>query len=176
MTEPSASRSAAAPAATWRVLAAAAYDGLLVLALLLILTAALHLATHGEAITRERAGAWRYAYGALLLAAIAAYFGIAWTRRGQTLAMKAWGLRLECRDGTLPGWRETLRRLAVSVPLYLAAVAGALMYAAHLAGAASALACAVPLVASHAWQALSRRGTLPDRASGTRIIRVAGKA
>jgi uncharacterized RDD family membrane protein YckC len=164
------------PAATWRVLAAAVYDGLLLLALLMVVTAALHLATHGEAITRRRVGPWQYAYSALLLAAIALYFGIPWTRRGQTLAMKAWRLRLECTDGSRPGWSAVLRRLAAAVPLYLAATAGALLYAAHLAGALAAAACALPLLASHAWQGIGGGGTLPDRVSGTRIVLVPKEA
>ena len=163
-------------AATWRVLAASAYDGLLVVSLLMVATAALHFLTHGEALTRERVGAWQYAYGALQLTLIALYFGVPWTRRGQTLAMKAWRLRLERRDGSLPGWSDVLRRLAVAVPLYVAAIAAALAYRAHLGGALACLACAVPLVASHAWQAATGRGTLPDRVSGTRIVAVPNNA
>jgi len=117
---------AATSAATWRVLAATAYDGLLVLSLLLVVTGALHVLTHGEAISRDRVGAWQYAYASLQLAVIAAYFGVPWTRRGQTLAMKAWRLRLEAIDGSLPGWGAALRRLAVALPLYVLAVAGGL--------------------------------------------------
>jgi uncharacterized RDD family membrane protein YckC len=162
----------AAPAATWRVLAATAYDGLLVLSLLLVVTAALHVLTHGEAISRARVGAWQYAYGALQLVVIAVYFGVPWTRRGQTLAMKAWRLRLERTDGSRPDWSAVLRRLAVAVPLYVAALAGALAYKAHFCGAAMALACALPVIASHAWQARTGHGTLPDRVSGTRIVAV----
>jgi uncharacterized RDD family membrane protein YckC len=167
---------AATSAATWRVLAASAYDGLLVLSLLLVVTAALHFLTHGEAISRSRVGAWQYAYGALQLVLIAVYFGIPWTRRGQTLAMKAWRLRLERRDGSLPDWNAVLRRLAVAVPLYVLALAGTLAYKAHLAGLAAAFACALPVIASHAWQAASGRGTLPDRASGTHLVALARDA
>jgi len=167
---------AATSAATWRVLAATAYDGLLVLSLLLVVTGALHVLTHGEAISRDRVGAWQYAYASLQLAVIAAYFGVPWTRRGQTLAMKAWRLRLEAIDGSLPGWGAALRRLAVALPLYVLAVAGGLAYKAHLAGAAAAAACALPVIASHAWQVATGLGTLPDRASGTRIVAVAKDA
>jgi uncharacterized RDD family membrane protein YckC len=174
VTEPS--PPAAAPsAATWRVLAASTYDGLLVLSLLLVVTAALHVLTHGEAISRERVGAWQYAYGALQLVVIAVYFGIPWTRRGQTLAMKAWKLRLERTDGSLPDWSAVLRRLAVAVPLYVAALAGA-AYAIHRGDAILALACALPAIASHAWQVATGRGTLPDRVSGTRFVAVAKDA
>lgn len=161
----------AAPAATWRVLAATGYDGLLVLAVLFVVTVLAHLTTHGEAITHARTGPGQLLYVAALLGAVAVYFGVPWTRRGQTLAMKAWRLRLERRDGTLPDWPAALRRLAVSLPLYVLAIAGLLAHAAHLAGLAAGLACSLPLVASHAWHAATGRGTLPDRLSGTRLVR-----
>ena len=57
--------------------------------------------------------------------------------------------------------------------LYVAAIGGALAYKAQLGSPATCAACALPLVASHAWQALAGRGTWPDRASGTRIVAVA---
>jgi uncharacterized RDD family membrane protein YckC len=159
------------------VLAASAYDGLLVLAVLFVVTVGAHLATHGEAITRTRSGLGEYLYCAALLAAVAAYFGIPWTRRGQTLAMKAWRLRIERSDGALPDWGGVLRRLAISVPLYVLALAGALAWGAHLSGPGPFAGCALPLLASHGWHALTGRGTLPDRLSGTRLVAVpAGRA
>jgi uncharacterized RDD family membrane protein YckC len=154
------------------MLFAAAYDGLLLLALLMVLTAAAQLLTHGEAITRARVGAWEYAYRALLVLAVGGYFGIAWTRRGQSLGMKAWHLRLEQADGSLPGWRSVAVRLACSGPLYLALIAGVALYMAHEGGWLLLCAGALPLAASHAWNTISGGGTLPDRASGTRIVRV----
>ncbi|MEI8297483.1 MAG: RDD family protein [Pseudomonadota bacterium] len=155
-----------------RVLSAAAYDGLLLLALLMVLTATLQLLTHGEAITRARVGAWEYAYRALLLVAVGAYYGIACTRRGQTLGMKAWHLRLERPDGSLPGWRAVALRLTCAGPLYLALIAGIALYMAREGGWLLLCGCALPLMASHAWDTLTGGGTLPDRVSGTRVVRV----
>ncbi len=162
----------AVPAGTWRTLCASAYDGLLLLALLMVLTAALQTFTAGEAITRARVGAWEYAYRTLLLLAVVAYFGVTWTRRGQTLGMKAWHLRLEQRDGSLPSWRTVLARLACAMPLYLLPIAGVALYMAHEGGWLLLCASALPLAASHAWHSLTGGGTLPDRASATRIVRV----
>lgn len=160
------------PAGIWRQLAAAAYDGLLLLALLMIVTAALQFATGGEAITRARVGAWEYLYRALLLLAVGAYYGLTWTRRGQTLGMKAWHLRIRTADGALPNWRTVALRLAGAAPLYLALIAGVALYMAHQGGWPLLLAAALPLGASHAWNRLSGRGTLPDRLSATRIVRI----
>jgi uncharacterized RDD family membrane protein YckC len=161
-----------APAGTLRRLAAAAYDGLLLAAILFLATALLLFATHGEAITRARVGAWAYAYQALLVALVAAYFGVSWTARGQTLGMKAWGIRVETAAGATPGWRRALLRFGCAAPLYLALLAGLLAYLAHRAGPAALLA-GVPLLASFGAHALLGRGTLDDRLSGTRVVRAA---
>ena len=95
-----------------RRLGAAAYDGLLVLAVLFLVTALLLIPTRGEAITPANVGAWAYAYDSVLALLVAGYFGLAWTARGQTLGMKAWSIRLETAAGTTAGWRAVLLRLA----------------------------------------------------------------
>lgn len=164
------------PAGTLRRLAAAAYDGLLLLAVLFLATGLLLFATHGEAITRARVGGWAYAYQALLAALVIGYFGVAWTSRGQTLGMKAWGIRVETAGGALPGWRTVLARLACAAPLYLALLGALLLYMAHRAGVAALLAGALPLLASFGAHALGGRGTLHDRLSGTRVVRIAPAA
>jgi uncharacterized RDD family membrane protein YckC len=76
-----------------RRVAALIYDSLLLAALLMIFTAAALFFTHGEAVSYETAGPWVYAYRAGLIAVIAGYYVINWTRSGQTLGMRAWHLR-----------------------------------------------------------------------------------
>ena len=72
-------------------------------------------------ITSERFGAWEYAYQALLLVIVILFFGVFWTRRGQTLGMMAWRLRVQRADGGLLGWGDVLKRLgAATVGLCLA--------------------------------------------------------
>jgi uncharacterized RDD family membrane protein YckC len=88
------------------------YDALLVIALLMIVTAAFLPLTGGEAITYERFGAVEYVYRLLLLGVVIAFFGVFWTRRGQTLGMAAWRLRLVRADGGAVTWRDVLTRLA----------------------------------------------------------------
>ena len=165
-----------AGAGTFRRLAAATYDGLLLLAVLMIVTALLMLLTHGEAITHARVGAYEYPYCALLLLCVAGYYAPAWTRRGQTLGMKAWSIRVESQAGGLLTLRQALLRLAVAAPLYLLAIAGVLLMITHRGGPPVLGACLAPLVASFAVQALTGNGTLHDRLSRTRVVRVAPAA
>lgn len=159
-------------AGAYRRLAAAAYDGLLLLAILMIATAVLQAFTGGEAIVRASVGrAWEYAYRGALVALVFAYFWVAWTRRGQTLGMKSWHLRVERTDGGPMRTLDVLRRLACGAPLYLLAIAGTLLYMTKKVGPWGALALCLPLVASYA-TLLAGRGTLHDLLSRTRIVRV----
>ena len=87
------------------------YDALLVVALMMIVTAAFLPLTGGEAITYERVGALEYVYRLTLLSVVVGFFGVFWTRRGQTLGMAAWRLRLERIDGGVLTWRDVLIRL-----------------------------------------------------------------
>jgi uncharacterized RDD family membrane protein YckC len=104
-----------------RRLGAMLYDLLLVIALMMVVTAVLLPLTGGEAITNERFGAWEYAYRLLLLALVVAFFGVFWTRRGQTLGMQAWRLKIQRVDGGLLSWPDVLKRLvAATVALCLA--------------------------------------------------------
>jgi uncharacterized RDD family membrane protein YckC len=97
-----------------RRLGAMFYDLLLVIALMMVVTAVLLPLTGGEAITSERFGAWEYAYRALLLVIVILFFGVFWTRRGQTLGMTAWRLKIQRADGNLLSWVDVLKRLAAA--------------------------------------------------------------
>jgi len=62
--------------------------------------------------THPLAAAQRWALQAVLFVVIGAYFVGCWTRGGQTLAMKSWGLRVIDRDGRrITPARATLRYL-----------------------------------------------------------------
>ena len=88
------------------------YDALLIVALAMVLTAALLPLTRGEAILPESVGAYGYIYRALLVLLIVLFFGVFWTRSGQTLGMLAWRLKVEREDGGTLRWPDVLRRLA----------------------------------------------------------------
>ena len=159
-------------AGSFRRLAAASYDGLLLLAALMLVTALLQVFTHGQAIIRQRVGAFEYAYRGALALCVLGYFGSAWTRRGQTLGMKAWAIRVETESGTLPKLADVARRLACAAPLYLLFVTGLMLLIARRGGWWVLLGCVAPLAASYAWLLVTRRGTLHDRWSRTRVVRV----
>lgn len=98
-----------------RRLAAMLYDGLLLLAVLMVATALFLPLTGGEALDPGRNPLLEFVYRAVLLTLIVGFFGLFWTRRGQTLGMASWRLRVEREDGTLLDWVDTVRRLGWSL-------------------------------------------------------------
>ena len=95
-----------------RRLGAMLYDGLIVLALMFIVTAMFLPFTAGEAITPRESGALERIYQAALVAVVVLFFGVFWTWRGQTIGMLAWRLRVQRPDGSALRWRDALLRLA----------------------------------------------------------------
>jgi uncharacterized RDD family membrane protein YckC len=112
------------PAGLLRRLAAMVYDGLLVLAVLMIVTASFLPFTGGEAVTWDRFPLLVLPYWAALAIAIVVYFGLPWTQRGQTLGMATWRLRVQRDDGFLLTWRDVVVRLGASVLSWLPAGLG----------------------------------------------------
>lgn len=107
-----------------RRLGAIVYDTLLLAALLMVGTALFLPFTHGEALSAEAHPVLEWVYRFTLVALTVGFFGLFWTRRGQTLGMMSWRLRLEREDGTLPDWRDTVIRLAAAVLSWLPAGLG----------------------------------------------------
>jgi len=130
-----------------RRLGAMIYDGLLLLALLMVTTALFLPFTGGEAISPHDTPALEYAYRGVLVVVVVGFHGLFWTRRGQTLGMASWRLRVEREDGRLLGWGDTLRRLAWAVVSWL------------------------PLGLGYLWiLADPQRRAWHDRLSGTRVV------
>ena len=94
-----------------RRLGAMLYDGLLLLAVLMVATALFLPLTGGEAVDPGAHPMLELAYRLMLLLLVVGFYGLFWTRRGQTLGMASWRLRVEREDGALLGWGDTLRRL-----------------------------------------------------------------
>lgn len=88
------------------------YDALLIVAVYMVITALLLFLTGGEAILRSRVGVLEYLFQAMLVAVFVAFFGLFWTRRGQTLGMAAWKIYVEREDGLQLTWVDTIKRLA----------------------------------------------------------------
>jgi uncharacterized RDD family membrane protein YckC len=95
------------PAPLWRRLASALYDGLVLIAIGLVVVMA-DLFLRGVAGLPYSAALLR----ALLLAAAALFCGYSWTRGGQTLGMRAWRLQLRRTDGLPVTWPTALARFA----------------------------------------------------------------
>lgn len=101
-----------------RRLAAAAYDALLLFALLMMASYLALPLTHGEAV---QTGSWIYrGYLWGLGAAFCLWF---WLNGGQTLGLRAWRLRVEdCTTGRPPAWPRALLRYALAGPTWLSVV------------------------------------------------------
>ena len=102
-----------------RRLAAMFYDALLLGAVLMIATALLLPLTGGEAITPAGHPWLEFAYRLVIVGLVVLFFGTFWTRRGQTLGMASWRLRVEREDGKLLTWGDTVKRLAASLISWL---------------------------------------------------------
>jgi uncharacterized RDD family membrane protein YckC len=91
-----------------RRLAACLYDGL-VLGALLMVAGAIWVGLSGAAAAP---GDWLFR---LYLLAVAALFLAAFWRRGETLGMRAWKLRIVAAHGGPPGWARALLRFAAAL-------------------------------------------------------------
>jgi uncharacterized RDD family membrane protein YckC len=139
-----------------RRLAAMFYDGLLLVAILMIATALLLPLTGGEAINAADHPWLESAYRLLLAGLVVLFFGTFWTRRGQTLGMLSWRLRVEREDGSMLTWGDTTKRLAAALLSWL------------------------PLGLGYLWILIDREGRAwHDRLSRTRVVllpkRVSGR-
>ena len=139
-----------------RRLAAMFYDALLLGAVLMIATALLLPLTGGEAITPTDHPWLEFAYRLVIVGLVVLFFGTFWTRRGQTLGMASWRLRVEREDGSLLSWGDTVKRLAAALLSWL------------------------PLGLGYFWILFDREGRAwHDRLSRTRVVllpkRVSGR-
>lgn len=169
------STTGATAAGFFRRLAALLYDTLLLLALLFAGTLAVLPLTGGEAVTPGAQHAGAYVYRAYLVVLALGFFGLPWTRSGQTLGMKSWKIRLESSDGSPPGWGTATLRFALGLAIVLGALAGLWLARApgwsakDFAGAA----LTVPALANLAWIGFDQRGrSLQDILCRTRVIRL----
>lgn len=103
------------PSGLLRRIGAMLYDALLVLALLFLATIPFLAVTAGEAVAPET-----LAHQIALVAVVWGFFTGFWCRRGSTLGMLAWRLRVEQENGELPGFGQATIRLLVAVISLLA--------------------------------------------------------
>jgi uncharacterized RDD family membrane protein YckC len=96
------------PPGLGRRLAACLYDGLVLFAVLMVAGAA------WVALARAAAPPGDWLFRAYLLMVSALFFCGFW-RRGETLGMRAWKLRVVAADGRAPGWNRALLRFAAAL-------------------------------------------------------------
>jgi uncharacterized RDD family membrane protein YckC len=108
------------PAGLLRRLGALVYDSLLLAAVLMLATALFLPLTGGEAITSAGSPVLQWAYRGVLAGLVVLFYGLFWTRSGQTLGLSSWRLRVEREDGRALTWGDSLRRLAAAVLSLLA--------------------------------------------------------
>lgn len=149
----------------WRRLAAMVYESLLLFGIAFVAGFALLAAARW---TYPLDAAQRWTLQGLLFVVVGTYFAWSWSRGGQTLAMKSWGLRLVDRDGRPPQLaRAALRYLLAWNLLVPGLLAIALLRAPPLVNLA--LFCGgFALMFAAAWLDPQRR-PLHDRLLGMRL-------
>lgn len=110
------------PASLLRRLAAAIYDGLLLIALWMVALLVDIILRDLLSLERE----W-HALRAYIFLVGFVFFGWFWTHGGQTLGMRAWHLRLQRPDGSDPLWISALARYATMLLVWGVCLTPALM-------------------------------------------------
>lgn len=126
-----------------------------------------------DTLTESRhALSWRHSRQAVLFIAMGAYFVLSW-RRGQTLPMKTWHIRLVAANGHTLSWGRLMLRYLLIWPLPLAGAA--IVYAlSHRTGYASTdtLVVFAPFLLFLPTWLDPQKQFLHDRLAGTRLVDV----
>jgi len=111
----------------------------------------------------------RAALQAVLFAIIGIYLAFCWTRTGQTLALKAWGLKVTRNDGQLLTASSCLARYLLAWHLWLPGIAAGALLDLTMGWTLCALVLGFLLLLTPA--VLDPRGRLlHDQWTGTRVI------
>ncbi|MFE8069489.1 RDD family protein [Marinobacteraceae bacterium S3BR75-40.1] len=105
------------PAPLLRRLAAMLYDGLICIALLMVVTmiyTLIHAQIIGpeayKAMTEAAPGRQDPLLTSILFISLYVFFAYFWTRSGQTLGMQVWHVRIQNADGSRLSWFQALMR------------------------------------------------------------------
>ncbi len=112
----------------------------------------------------------RWVLQSVLFVVIGAYFAWCWSRGGQTLAMKSWGLRVVDRDGRLLSMKRAIVRYLLAWHLFLPSLLAMLLFQAHAAVDLAIVFggfCLMLLTA----RLDPHRQLLHDRILGSRVVR-----
>jgi uncharacterized RDD family membrane protein YckC len=108
---------------------------------------------------------------AVLFVAIGLYFVVCWTRGGQTLALKAWHLRVVDASGRPPRVARAFWRYVLAWHLWLPGIAIAALLRLQVPQALAVITASFAALLVPALFDRDRR-LLHDRWTGTRVIRV----
>jgi len=108
-----------------------------------------------------------------LFVVMGAYFVVCWTRTGQTLALKAWRLKVVDSDDRPPRSARAIARYVLAWHLWLPGLAIAGLFQLSAGSSLAALAASFGLLLIPALMDRRRR-LLHDLWTGTRIVRVPG--
>ena len=158
-------------------LAAVIYDGLLIFAInAIVATILVIIATPSDVSSQNQTQVLSANFRHLVLfpAMILMtwlFYGYFWRRRGQTLGMQTWRLKVIKPDGRLLSWSDSMGRCAAS--LILPSVCGLAANVLYHSEGAFALSLVFGFVGNYLWSLINgRRLALHDQLSATVVIRV----
>lgn len=154
---------------TWRRIAAIPYEGLLILALLLIASFPI-AGMKGYTL----AGVPHSFYQMYLLVVTSAYFIWLWHHGGQTLPMKTWRFKVVDQSGKSPTVARAVRRFLCALIFFGPAVVGmVLLFFPDRVRLVVTMWTFLPLIATVWWANFDPdRQFLHDRLAGTRLVNV----
>src|SRR5690349_4697280 len=106
-------------AGVFRRVAAAVYDCLPLFALTVIATFFFLPFLHGRVLVPREVGALAYLYWLVQIVVIGGFYVYFWTRKGQTIGMLPWRLRLQTPEGALIDLRTAVLRISIGLALWL---------------------------------------------------------
>lgn len=158
-------------------LAAAIYDGLLIFAINAIVAVILVvIATPSEVSSQNQTQVLSSNFRHLILFPAMVvmtwlFYGYFWRRRGQTLGMQTWRLKVIKPDGRLLNWSDSMGRCAAS--LILPSICGLAANVLYHSEGAFALSLVFGFVGNYLWALINgRRLAWHDQLSATVVIRV----
>jgi uncharacterized RDD family membrane protein YckC len=155
------------PPSLWLRFAAMVYELVLLFGVVFIVSYALLSAARW---TYPLAPHQRWVLQGVLFVAIGAYFAWCWSRGGQTLAMKSWGLRVVGRDGSWIPLGRAVLRYVLAWHLFAPGLVFVALFQAHTLVDLAVFAGGFCLMLLTAFLDPQRQ-LLHDRLLGTRVVR-----
>ncbi len=150
-----------------RRIAALPYEGLLLLALMLVMSFPI-AGLKGATLS----GVSHVIFQIYLIAVVFAYFTWFWRHGGQTLPMKTWRFRVVTQNNGAITWQFALRRFVCALLFYGPAVAGTMMiFFPNRISPVLTMWTFLPMMATLFWARFDAdKQFLHDRWAGTRIV------